>query len=90
MSIYKGQTSHNFEYEIDSECLDDMEMLELLSEMIDNPMYLPKVCEKLLGKEQKKRLYDHYRDESGRVPVSEISTAIDEMFKGIGNTGKNF
>ena len=43
---------------------------------------------KLLGKDGKKRLYDHLRTEDGRVPASAVESAIMELFQSI-NAGKN-
>ena len=43
---------------------------------------------KLLGKDGKKRLYDHLRTEDGRVPASAVESAIMELFQSI-NVGKN-
>ena len=42
----------------------------------------------LLGKDGKKRLYDHLRTEDGRVPASAVESAIMELFQSI-NAGKN-
>ena len=43
---------------------------------------------KLLGKDGKKRLYDHLRTEDGRVPASAVESTIMELFQSI-NAGKN-
>ena len=43
---------------------------------------------KLLGKDGKKRLYDHLRTEDGRVPASAVESSIMELFQSI-NAGKN-
>lgn len=86
----KGKTESGFEFEIDASVLDDMEMLDALAEVMnENPLAFPVVCTKLLGKEQKKKLYDHLRKD-GRVPVEAISAEIGSIFKELGETGKNF
>ena len=86
----KGMTKSGFEFEIDEKCLDDMRMLEAISESMDNPLLFPKVFTMLLGKEQKERLYKHLEDENGRVPTAAVSAELNAIFSEMGNTGKNF
>lgn len=76
----KGETSKGFKFEIDDKNLDNMELVECVAGVEDDPLLLPKVCDMLLGKEQKKRLYDHYRTEDGRVPIGAVSSALEEIF----------
>ena len=86
----KGKTSSGFEYEVDAAVLDDMELIDALSETLDeNPVSFSVVCTKLLGKDQKKRLYAHLRNEEGRVPVQAVSEAIADIFNSFGEAGKN-
>ena len=42
----------------------------------------------LLGKEGKKKLYDHLRDAKGRVPVAAFGAAIGELIRSF-SAGKN-
>ena len=65
----KGKTSTGFEFDIEDERLDDMELVDIMAEIDENPLLMPKLCKMLLGEEQKKRLYDHLRSEDGRVPI---------------------
>lgn len=89
MAIKKGVTSSGFEFEIDDAVIDDMELIDAIADsMGDNPLAFSQVCTKLLGMEQKKKLYDHVR-ENGRVPVEKISTEITDIFNSFGETGKN-
>ena len=53
-----------------------------------NPLAMSRLVVKLLGKDGKKRLYDHLRTEDGRVPASAVESAIMELFQSI-NAGKN-
>ena len=76
----KGETSKGFKFEIDDKNLDNMELVECIAGVEDDPLLLPKVCDMLLGKEQKKRLYGHYRTEDGRVPIEAVSSALGEIF----------
>lgn len=74
---------------IEDEALNDMELFEALTLLDDgNATGLPRVIASLLGKEQKKALYDYYRGENGRVKVTDITEAIMEIFNSI-KEGKN-
>lgn len=85
----KGKTNSGFEFEIDSMVMDDMELVDALADtMNDNPLSFSIVCTKLFGVEQKKRLYNHLRKD-GRVPLEAISNEIADVFKAMGEDGKN-
>ena len=68
---------------------DNMELVDAISESEQNPVALSTILQLLLGREQKKRLYDHLRTETGTVPVEAVSTAIADIFSGCGTEGKN-
>ncbi|MEJ8751668.1 hypothetical protein WKS98_03405 [Lagierella sp. ICN-221743] len=76
----KGITKSGFKFTLLEEVLDDMELLDLISEVDENPLLLPKLIERLLGEKQKKRLYDHCRDDKGRVSSTRISDELVEIF----------
>ncbi len=50
----KGKTSTGFEFDIEDERLDDMELVDIMAEIDENPLLMPKLCKMLLGEEQKK------------------------------------
>ena len=81
----KGKTSTGFEVDIEDERLDDMELVDIMAEIDENPLLMPKLCKMLLGDEQKKRLYDHLRSEDGRVPIEATTNAIQEIFNSPGD-----
>lgn len=81
----KGKTSTGFEFDIEDERLDDMELVDIMAEIDENPLLMPKLCKMLLGEEQKKRLYDHLRSEDGRVPIEATTNAIQEIFNSLGD-----
>lgn len=81
----KGKTSTGFEFDIEYERLDDMELVDIMAEIDENPLLMPKLCKMLLGEEQKKRLYDHLRSEDGRVPIEATTNAIQEIFNSPGD-----
>lgn len=82
METRKGITESGFEYKLTEEALDNMELVDALSELEDNPLYISKVVKLLLGDEQRKSLYDHVRAEDGRVPTSKIEKELSEIMLG--------
>lgn len=87
-NVIEGKTTTGFAFRIDPEALNDMELLEAIGEVEDNPIRLPAVIEGVLGKDQKKAFYDFHRMESGRVPIDVISGAFVEILSSSGQ-GKN-
>lgn len=86
----EGKTKSGFFYSVDDDVMDNMELVEALADATgDNPLAIAKVTEMIFGKEQKKRLYDHLRNEKGRVKVSSVMKIIEEVFGAFGQQGKN-
>ena len=84
-----AKTESGFSIELEESALDNMEVLDALSDLDEgNPLAMSRLVVKLLGKDGKKRLYDHLRTEDGRVPASAVESAIMELFQSI-NAGKN-
>lgn len=81
----KGKTSTGFEFDIEDERLDDMELVDIMAEIDEKPLLMPKLCKMILGEEQKKRLYDHLRSDDGRVPIEATTNAIQEIFNSPGD-----
>ena len=81
--------ANGFEYSIDDSVLDDMEFVDLLADTEDDPLKIGRVALMLLGKEQKKNLYDHLRTDDGRVPVTSMNDAIEKIFNALGDEAKN-
>ena len=76
----KGTISGGFEYEIMDGAKDDIELLEALRDLDrGNILSAIDALEKLIGVEQKKRLYEHLRDENGKVSGVAVMTALTEM-----------
>ena len=76
----KGKLENGFEFELDETKIDDMRFLEMLADIDDNPLVLPKVVEIMLGKEQKEKLYKHL-EKDGRVAIGDFTVAISEIFE---------
>lgn len=69
--------------------LDNMELLDDLVELDDGNSYaISKVLNRILEPEEKKKLYNHLRKD-GVTPVSEVVTAMKEIFDKLGDQGKN-
>ena len=85
----EGKTSAGVDFALDEKVLDNMELLDAIAESDENPLALSRVCLLLLGRESRGRLYNHLREEDGRVPTEEVSAAILEIFDACGNKGKN-
>jgi len=77
----KGVTSEGFAYELAENAGDDMEVLEALKELEGGDIYqVSYLLDKLLGKEQKKALYDFYREKEGRVSIVRMSEVMKGFF----------
>jgi len=75
-----GTTSSGFNWQIEEDALDDMELLDALSEIDSGKLdSVSAACLHLLGKEQRAALYDHRRDERGRVRISDVSNELGEI-----------
>lgn len=82
--MLKGKTKTGFVFEIDEKRLDNMELLDAIAEMEnDNIIALSNVSQLLLGKEQRKALYDHIRDEDGTVPSKFFSDELVNIFESV-------
>lgn len=84
-----GTTSSGFKFTIDEEDWNDMEFIELMAAADENPLKYPALLERMLGKEQKKKLYDHCRNDKGRAPVDVVEKEIEEIFEIAGQDVKN-
>ena len=88
----KGKLSNGFKYEVDVDVFNDMELIEAIAASEgDDPLRIVEVLERILGKEQKKALYDSIRDENGRVRVDAVEEAINEIMTSVSEDaeGKN-
>lgn len=79
--MLKGTTKSGFKYEIKEETLNDYELFELISEVDEKPLLLPKLVLKLLGEKQKNNLIKHVKKDKDIAPLDKISEEIMEIFK---------
>lgn len=86
----KGKTKTGFEFDINDRILNDMELIDALAAMQgENPLAVSLAVEKMLGSEQRKKLYDHVRDEENIVSADLVGEELSDMLEQLGNEGKN-
>lgn len=87
-----GVTSTGFEFSVKKAAFEDVEFLDELEEAMDPQSEVMhsygKLCTRLLGTDQKKELYDFFRDKEGRVPMQSINDAFVEILDSY-DEGKN-
>ena len=87
-------TETGFHCEIDEEALDDFELLEALANMdaqgdgVKIISGFNKSMELLLVVEQKAQLYEHIREQYGRVKMSALKTELLQIFTGLSEDKK--
>lgn len=75
--------------EVREEALDNMELLDDLVDLDEGSGYaISRVVGRILNKGEKKKLYDHLR-EDGVVKISKVVDAMKEIFDKLGDAGKN-
>ena len=86
----KGTTRTGFAFEVDENAFNDMEVVDVLSSEEMHVTYkMSFLVNRMLGAKQKKALYDHVRDASGRVPVDSVEREMEDIFAAFGQQGKN-
>lgn len=84
-----GTLSSGFVYQLEDDVLDNMELVDALAEAEDdNAASWSRIVLLLLGKEQRKALYDHLRKDTGRVPIMAVVSVVSEILAGTAK-GKN-
>ena len=93
-NIFTVTTSSGFEYRVDKDALDDMEVFEDLMTMEDPNATKPekmratnRAFRLLIGDEQKKKLDAYLKERDGRVRISAYQREIVELFRSM-NDGK--
>lgn len=85
MEIIHIVLTSGLELDVETAALDDIETVELIAAMNkggnDAVYALPELLERFLGAAGKAALYEHLRNEKGRVPVSAVEAAVAEIFQ---------
>lgn len=79
--MIRGTLSCGFAYEITDDALNNMELVDAIAEMGEDPVSMSRVVRLLLGDQQRKALYDHLR-EGGTVRIEAVADAVAEIFRG--------
>ena len=87
--MINGVTKSGFHFSVGENCLNDMELVDILADdSVDEAFRMSHVVKKLLPGDQRRALYDHLRTD-GRVPVEAVAAAVGDIFAAMGNRGKN-
>ena len=84
----KGKLSNGFEYEVDDQLLDNMELIDAIADADEDATAVSALAKMVFG-DQRKALYENLRNEDGRVSVTAIVNAVKEIFEAFGEQGKN-
>lgn len=76
-----GVTKSGFAYSIPVNNLNNYELVEVLGEMEENPLVLPKVLKLLLGEEQTNKLKNHLREKDGTINTEKITKELQDIFE---------
>ncbi len=77
-------TKSGFKIDFDKTVLDDMEVFEKIVAIDKGEVTeLPALLKMIFSPEQKAALYDHCRNDSGRVPISTVAAEFAEIIGGL-------
>lgn len=77
----KITTESGLKLDIDENIFDDMELIDALAELKENPIAISTVVKMMFGAEGKKQLYEHCRNEKGRVETARVNDEIADIFR---------
>lgn len=83
------KTSSGFSCDVDESAMNDMELLEDLAAIDGGDIsVLPSALSRIVGSENKRKLYDHVRV-NGRVPIDSVSQELGEIITQLGSKKKS-
>lgn len=78
----KGITKSGFEFTIEDESLDNAELLEDISTMVNgNGLIVFDIMKEMLGEDGKTALFEHCRNDKGKVSMKKVSEEFNEIFE---------
>ena len=84
-----AKTESGFAIELEDDALEDQELFDAISGMQDGNVFsMRHLTARLLGTEGRKKLYDHLRNDKGRVPPQAVAQALNELLTSF-SAGKN-
>lgn len=88
--MIKGTTESGFQFELEEDVLDDYELWEDLIDVEEGrSTRIASVANRMLGKEQKKAMLDHLREENGRVPIRRVFRELGDIIRQARDAEKN-
>lgn len=88
--MVNGKTKSGFAFSVDENAMNDMELVDVLADKeTDDAFRMSYILKRLLPADQRKKLYDHVRTDTGRVPVDAVVAEIEDIFAAMGDPGKN-
>lgn len=84
------KTTEGLELSINENAFDNMEALDTLTDLVDgDPFAISRVCNLIMSKAEKKKLYDFYRSDDGKVHVDVFTRVLTEIMESLGTKEKN-
>ena len=85
----KIRLDNGLDIEVQEDALNNMELLDDLVDLDEGNGYaISRVVSRILGKDEKKKLYNHLRAD-GVVQINKVVDAMREIFEKLGTAGKN-
>ncbi len=86
----KVKTKEGLEINVNKEAFNDMETLDALVDLNDEDVFaISRLCKKVFSKEDRKKLYDFYRDEKGQVKLETFIPVFSYIMESLGEEEKN-
>ncbi|RHM59654.1 hypothetical protein [Coprobacillus sp. AF33-1AC] len=76
--MIKGITKSGFRFRVDENKL-DWSVMELLSEIEENPLKMVQLAKKILGNVQYDELKKHCKTKRGNIPIDRIEKELTEI-----------
>lgn len=84
------KTEEGLEIEVIDNAFNNIETLDALADLsADDPFAITRLSNILFSKEEKKKLYDFYRDENGVISIERYSKVLVDIMSKLGNKEKN-
>lgn len=81
MDAIKVTTAAGCPVTVDPQIGDDWELLEMMSEVDDDPSLIIKIFKKLLGDDQYKDVKDNLKAKNGRISVTDMAAEMTSIFE---------
>lgn len=84
------KTKTGLEIDVDQMAVDDAELLDALYDLqtTGNALAIVKVARQLLTPEAKQALFDHVRNDAGRVPIESLSDELTDIMEALNGKKK--